>query len=698
VEEQKMNRQGFTAKRILLVASLLSLSGTSLPSMAQNIFSSGSTGADGPLVFYAPPPVRYGAASAYDSDRGVVVMFGGAQGDAFTYEWDGVRWNKKTTANSPTARYGHMMAYDSARKVTVLFGGLNTNSSGILNDLWEYDGTNWVQRTIANPPPARLEGAMAFDANRNKIVLTGGYYSTYENDTWEYDGASWSQKSPALPLPQLYGHSMAYDSDRHVTVLFDGGAAALGYRNNTYEWDGTNWTLKTPAVSPPPGGHRVMAYDSLKKETVLFGGDQSDTQTWIWTGGNWQTRTPASAPSPHNRSTMAFDAQRGQAVLFSGSNDQNGAVLNDTWLWNGVNWTTSQLTQPDVTIDMTSHPDGVWNYTTITIPAGVKVHFQKNLRNSPVVWLASGDVTIQGEIILDGAAANTNPQPGNEAQGGPGGYAGGLGGIRFDVSGSYAGTPGQGPGGGKPGVSLGEYGGDGGYGSPGSGDLGGPIYGNRMIRRLIGGSGGGGGASVGTGDGGNGGGGGGAILIASSGNLRMDGYIHSLGGSPSNNSSTGGIGSGGAIRLVANRVEGNGQLRATGSGGEGRIRTEGFYVSLRDSIPINASSPPVPIDLASLTGRKIVITGVAGLPVADPPTGNTSSPDVIFSQAGEITISISTTGIPTGTILKVRIAVSGSVQIVESTPTSADGKTTAKVTVPGGIGTIQAYASFSSPP
>jgi hypothetical protein len=328
----------------------------------------------------------------------------------------------------------------------------------------------------------------------------------------------------------------------------------------------------------------------------------------------------------------------------------------------------------------------------------VRVHFQKNAQNRPVIWLASGDVAIQGEIVLDGNGAGNNPQPGNEAPGGPGGYSGGLGGIRFDVSGSYAGSPGQGPGGGKPGATSGQGGGDGGFGVAGNGDQGGLVYGNRMIRRLIGGSGGGGGASNDSSDGGNGGGGGGAILIASSGNLRMDGNIHANGGAYSwGGASYGGYGSGGAIRLVANRIEGNGQLRATG-GGAGRIRTEGFYVSLRDSQPINASSPPVPIDLAAINGRKIVITSVAGQNVSDPPSGSTASPDVIFSQAGEITISISTTGIPTGTTLKVRITVAGAVQLVDSTPTDASGNATATVTVPGGIGTVQAYASFTSLP
>ena len=63
-------------------------------------------------------------AMAYDSARGVVVLFGGQhdvrKGD--TWEWDGAVWTLRATTG-PSPRYGHAMAYDSARGVVVLFGG-----------------------------------------------------------------------------------------------------------------------------------------------------------------------------------------------------------------------------------------------------------------------------------------------------------------------------------------------------------------------------------------------------------------------------------------------------------------------------------------------------------------------------------------------------------------------------------------------
>jgi len=47
-------------------------------------------------------------------------------------------------------------------------------------------------------------------------------------------------------------------------------------------------------------------------------------------------------------------------------------------------------------------PDGVFNFTTVNIPAGVAVTFKKNANNTPVYILATGDVTIAGTISVNG--------------------------------------------------------------------------------------------------------------------------------------------------------------------------------------------------------------------------------------------------------------------------------------------------------
>ena len=343
---------------------------------------------------------------------------------------------------------------------------------------------------------------------------------------------------------------------------------------------------------------------------------------------------------------------------------------------------------------------GVWKYSTIDIPAGVKVTFKKNPANTGVIWLAQGDVNIAGEIDLDGADGTTNIARGNEAPGGPGGFAGGRGGRRVDVSGSGDGTPGEGPGGGDPGVTGGSATG-GQYGTSGSGGLSPP---------LLGGSGGGGSGSGPGWDGVNGGGGGGAILIASSTTISVKGSMHSNGGSGTyarcgdlGCGPLSGSGSGGAIRLVANCIEWSGSITAIGgggiAGGAGRIKTEAFdFLHFTGHTnPVATQGRPVSINLTNL--GTISITSIAGQVVSIPPSGDTASPDVIFSQGGPITVVLKTTNIPAGTSLTVCAATDGpAICATPSSRTDASGNASATLTVPAGYGTIQAWAEYTVTP
>jgi len=85
-----------------------------------------------------------------------------------------------------------------------------------------------------------------------------------------------------------------------------------------------------------------MAFDGTN--IVLFGGaTQSGTylnDTWTWDGTNWTEQTPPVSPSPRT-SYMTYDGATGNVVLFGG-NDAAGS-LGDTWTWNGTTKTWTQL-------------------------------------------------------------------------------------------------------------------------------------------------------------------------------------------------------------------------------------------------------------------------------------------------------------------------------------------------------------------
>lgn len=349
---------------------------------------------------------------------------------------------------------------------------------------------------------------------------------------------------------------------------------------------------------------------------------------------------------------------------------------------------------PTSNLELQLPPDGVFNFTTVNIPAGVTVKFGKNANNTPAYILASGDVTISGTLSASGTYAS-EWTPG---QGGPGGFDGGYGAMPMGRGGS-----GLGYGNGNPGTyGYSEYyktyvawgGSGGGYGSAGGNNsywdyyshwpdyqigrqVGGSSYGDAKLIPLIGGSGGGGGGGHTTGRGGAGGGGGGAILIASSGNITVNGTITASGGSGGNGgyqAGCGGGGSGGAIRLIANGISGGGTISANagiggtscqnapykgkaGDGGSGRIRLESYNLNLgKNTSPTYSFAYPGLVFLSKMPSLKITSVGGTAVPVN--PTGSYSAPDITLpvGTANPIPVELAASDIPLGTTIIVSVA------------------------------------------
>jgi hypothetical protein len=286
------------------------------------------------------PGLREGSALAYDSIRGVTILFGDCSAQALgdTWEWNGVTWTQRFPANSPSPRCFHTMAFDSARGVVVLFGGIG-QGGGLFDDTWEWDGNNWTQRTSTNHPLARYNSAMAYDSTRGVTVLFSGHASNgLGNDTWEWDGNNWTQRSPANSPPGRHSHAMVYDSKRGVTVLF-GGYKINQLLADTWEWDGINWVERQPVNYPQARFRHAMAYDSDRGVTVLFGGMLDPNvhlvsdETWEWDGSNWIECTLGVKPSARIYHTMAYDIPRHVTVLVGGNDGSKS--LGDTWEYTG---------------------------------------------------------------------------------------------------------------------------------------------------------------------------------------------------------------------------------------------------------------------------------------------------------------------------------------------------------------------------
>src|SRR5205085_1801577 len=178
----------------------------------------------------------------------------------------------------------HAMAFDTVRGVTVMFGGLSA-SGGMLGDTWEYNGTRWVAAPagIAAPSPRRAH-AMAYGSAQKQMLLFGGTApGALFGDTWTWDGATWTLLAAGGP-PARQSHAMAYNANCDSIILFGGlipaNQQALG---DTWEWNGAGWNL-TNTNGPSPRADHAMAHDTARDATVIFGGDSavegSFADTW----------------------------------------------------------------------------------------------------------------------------------------------------------------------------------------------------------------------------------------------------------------------------------------------------------------------------------------------------------------------------------------------------------------------------------
>jgi hypothetical protein len=256
----------------------------------------------------------------------------------------------------------------------VLIGtSLDPSVTRFNNAVWEWDGTDWTDRSsLATSIDAwdTFQAAPAWDADRRQLVMKGTAV------TITSDGTHW-RSQPANGREPLGGESpMVFDTVRHQLVLFDGTI--------TWTWDGTRWLQLTedgspalaaivtdpvhqvvlglntewnsrllalwrwdrrawvplPATNAPPGRAEFgLAYDSTRERLVLFGGTDNGNavlaETWEFDGTTWERRLPEHSPPARKSPSMAFDPVRQRVVVYGG---QTPMALGDAWEWNGFDW------------------------------------------------------------------------------------------------------------------------------------------------------------------------------------------------------------------------------------------------------------------------------------------------------------------------------------------------------------------------
>jgi hypothetical protein len=622
-------------------------------------YNSGSTGADGtlniPTVF---PNLGPRGGAAYHAAENAVYYI------SSYFVWrsgDGNGWTRIADVPGNYSNYGDwlegQLAYDTDAGVLYAFvlsfdqqvGDFKPKLFKLAGGNWQAVGTGLPDNSVGSYD-YWTKGRLVYHQANQTLILFGVGDSF--NQTWTFDGTTWTQQTPSIAPSGRRNPQMAYDPVRNETVLFGGEGAS-----DTWIWNGSAWVARSPGFNPPSLSNCPTAWHPGSQGVVIA---ENERNLWVWDGSNWSLE--------HTAGTGTASLSGSSAAILPGTGEMLAIANNRVISMKDAAW--SFKTGNPYYIDLKSRPSGVFNYTNILVPSGMNVKFLRNTANTPVIWLASGFVQIDGTVDVSGSGS----------AGGPGGYDGADGLM----------VNGQGPGGGYPPDQLGgRY-----FG----------VYGNPQIEPLIGGSGGGRTDTyyqAATG-------GGGAVLIAASRDIQISGSILS------NSSYAGqaGSGSGGAIKLVADRILGTGSLQANTGGSQygyngtpGRIRIEAYETDMVDNgspLPSSATSPVWDSgSIASQLEYELKVTHVAGLEVREPPTGQTSSPDVSFSTDQEVTVVVSGRNIPDGTPIKLSLSGQG---INTTLPASGEpdvlmqsGGATFNVTIPAGLGNIQASAVFQKP-
>ena len=282
----------------------------------------------------------------------VLLMFGGYDDSGYygksdeLWSWDGEKWSLlEPETTCPRARNGQAMAYDFARDRLVMFSGVYEVSE-LLDDTWEWDGTDWHLMAPATSPAPRDNARMVYFEPIGSVVLFGGFLDgDYDKAIWQWDGIDWEILSVGgEEAPGVAGHQLVYDS-KHLRLILYGGDKSLHFLEDMWEWDGYFWSkINIEGEKPPLRRHHAMTYDPVNDRVVVFGGLDSAgdllNDTWIVKDGQW-TQIEPEHPSPCYRRepAMAYDSIRDQSVLFGGRTQKG--LINDTWMWNGSYW--SQL-------------------------------------------------------------------------------------------------------------------------------------------------------------------------------------------------------------------------------------------------------------------------------------------------------------------------------------------------------------------
>ena len=294
----------------------------------------------------------------YDSESGLVILYGGQTGNFFqdpvylSHEtWildpDTNVWTQMSPATSPGGSSGGDMTYDSKRDLSILsvisddFSTLQT---------WAYNTNSDTWTRLADGPRNMVGQRIAYDSDSDRIIMFGGFEFTKfrpVDETWVYDynTNTWTNMQPRAHPTGRNFQGMVYDSKADRIVMWGGGGVRSALQGSdkpavwTYDYNTNLWQqLESSKDGPAVRYYINPVYDAKADRIIVYGGyDYGNNETWLYdlNTNTWQQVFPDNNPGAISRYGMVYVKDVNRTILFGGQDGATPFVYKgDTWSFN----------------------------------------------------------------------------------------------------------------------------------------------------------------------------------------------------------------------------------------------------------------------------------------------------------------------------------------------------------------------------